>query len=889
MESLGLFDKSFDHKNREETIRRYWSTHQFYKVSENSEKPKYVISMPPPNVTGDLTMGHVLNNTIQDILIRWHRASGYESAWIPGTDHASIATEAKVTKMLEDRGIKKSSLTRDEFLTHAWEWKEKYGNRIEDLLKSLGISCDWDRKVFTMDKNYSRGVIKAIVKLHKEGFVYKASKLVNWCPVSQSVISDEEVFQENKNGTMWFIHYPFTHDSSQGIVIGTTRPETLFGDEAIAVHPDDERYNHLIGKKVIIPVCQREIPIIGDTYVDREFGTGAVKITPAHDMNDFEVGKRHHLPLTNIMNKDASLNHLVPKNYIGLDRYVARKKLIEELKLTGALVEEKVHPMTIGISERGHVPIEYYLSEQWYIKMDALAELALKATREHKLTLIPAFREKIWEHWLTNIKDWCISRQLYWGHRLPIYTCQSCSHIHCEEEKPTSCEKCQNTNLKQENDVLDTWASSWLWPFAVHNWGEDDSLKTNQNLKAFYPNEIVVTGADIIFFWIARMVIAGEHFLNELPFKTAYFTPIIRDKEGRKMSKSLGNSPDVHKLIETYSCDALRFSVINQVVTGQDLFWKDESCDLGRTFMNKIWNSIRFFTLNAKKSNFDITEMTFEKMNPSSDTVLNWIQLEFESLVEKTHKAIKTYEFSDYTNSLYHFMWFQFCDWYLELIKPRLQSGQNVLETLQVSFGILDGFLRLLHPIMPYMTEVIWLELHPQYENKTLGFEALPKPQKQPNRDRVIKTMSEIQSIVSHIRAIRGKLEIHPGTELTVSTAITESVFGEFVPYLENLSKAKFLFRNTDKVFSAPFRLNEQEFFVHLEGLVDREREESRLKTKISKIESVLSALKVKLSQESFTKGAPKHIVEGAYLQKETNEKELELLKDAIKIIESSI
>ncbi|MEY2987431.1 MAG: hypothetical protein RJB13_952, partial [Pseudomonadota bacterium] len=607
------FEKPFEPKQIETTLRAYWEEGSFFQGVRDDSKLPYTIVMPPPNVTGDLTMGHVLNNTLQDILIRWNRAAGKAACWIPGTDHASIATEAKVTKMLAEKGINKREIGREEFLKHAWEWKETYGGRIVSLLKTLGVSCDWNREVFTMDPNYSRAVIKAIVQLYKDGLIYRGFRLVNWCPVSQSVISDEEVNPEERNGHLWHIRYPVEGNEKECLVVATTRPETLFGDLAVAVHPDDSRYASLIGKKVIVPVSNRAIPVIADTYVEKDFGTGVVKITPAHDMNDFAVGERHKLGLLNVMNPDATLNDKVPEAYRGLDRFVARKKLVTELEAIGLLEKTEPHKMVVGISERGAVPIEYYLSEQWYIKMDKLAEIALKATREGKLKLHPPHMEKIWEHWLTNIKDWCISRQLWWGHQMPMYHCQKCQHVTCAEERPSVCEKCGHDELEQDSDCLDTWASSWIWPFGVHNWA-NPTAEQKKDLEYFYPTEVIVTGPDIIFFWIARMIMAGGYFTNQTAFKNVYFTPIIRDSKGRKMSKSLGNSPDVNKLIETYGTDALRFSVINQVVLGQDIYWSDDACDLGKTFANKIWNATRFLLMNAEKFGVDSAELSFDQI-----------------------------------------------------------------------------------------------------------------------------------------------------------------------------------------------------------------------------------------------------------------------------------
>ncbi len=879
------FGKAFDPAQTESKLRDYWKKNNFYKSVRNPNKKPYTITMPPPNVTGDLTMGHMMF-TLQDILIRWHRAKGLEACWIPGTDHASIATEAKVTKLLADQGISKREIGREAFLKHAFEWKEKYGGRIIESLNTLGISCDWSRNTFTMDEKYSSGVIKAIVKLYKDGLIYKSHRLVNWCPVSQSVISDEEVFPEERSGSLWHIRYVVEDNPKQSIVVATTRPETLFGDLAVAVHPSDERYAHLIGKNVIVPVCNRSIPVIADHYVEKEFGTGIVKITPAHDMNDFEVGKRHKLGLLNIMHPNATLNDNVPTEYRGLDRYVARKKLVAELDSIGLLDKITPHKLVVGISERGNVPIEYYLSEQWYIKMDKLAEMTLNATRSGKLKLIPAHQEKTWEHWLTNIQDWCISRQLWWGHRLPIYTCQSCQHVHCEEQAPIHCEKCGHKVLQQEDDVLDTWASSWLWTFAVHNWAHPNS-EEKKDLAYYYPTEVIVTGADIIFFWIARMVMAGEYFMGETPFKHCYFTPIVRDSVGRKMSKSLGNSPDVSGVMQKYGTDAMRFSLVNQIVTGQDIFWSDECCDLGKTFANKIWNATRFLTMNAVKLDIDPAQISFDDLKlRSNDTIMGWITSEFFHVVSKTHENIARYEFSQYTSSMYEFVWMIYCDWFVELMKPRISDEANkelARETITLAFQIFDGVLRLLHPIMPFVTEEIWQQLNPSRQGKTIGFEKLPEPNTDMIDTNSIKYMREVQGVVGAVRTIRGKFNIHPGTDLSVYMRDSHTRFGNLIPQMEALAKAKFYFESEQKGFCAPALINGSEIFVSLEGLVDKSAERDRLMKKIEKVSATINGIERRLSNQEFVKGAPAHILDGAKKQLESNQKELEMLQDSLK------
>lgn len=887
------FEKPFEPKQIETTLRAYWEEGRFFRGVRDDSKAPYTIVMPPPNVTGDLTMGHVLNNTLQDILIRWNRASGKAACWIPGTDHASIATEAKVTKMLSEKGISKREIGRDEFLKHAWEWKETYGGRIVSLLKTLGVSCDWEREVFTMDPEYSRAVIKAIVQLYKDGLIYRGFRLVNWCPVSQSVISDEEVNPEERNGHLWHIRYPVDGNEKEVLIVATTRPETLFGDLAVAVHPDDPRYASLIGKNVVVPVANRTIPVIADTYVEKEFGTGVVKITPAHDMNDFAVGERHKLGLLNVMNPDATLNDKVPEPYRGLDRFVARKKLVAELEAIGLLEKTEPHKMVVGISERGGVPIEYYLSEQWYIKMDYLAQIALKATREGKLKLHPPHMEKIWEHWLTNVKDWCISRQLWWGHQMPMYHCQKCQHVTCAEERPLACEKCGHTEIVQDSDCLDTWASSWIWPFGVHNWA-NPTAEQKRDLEYFYPTEVIVTGPDIIFFWIARMIMAGGYFTNQTAFKNVYFTPIIRDSKGRKMSKSLGNSPDVNKLIETYGTDALRFSVINQVVLGQDIYWSDDACDLGKTFANKIWNATRFLLMNAEKFGVDSASQSFDQMTKKSDDVLlGWIASEFFSVVQSAHKSIEQFNFAGYTSALYEYVWMVYCDWFVELCKPRFvdpaQASADQMatarQTIEVAFQLLDGVLRLLHPVMPFVTEQIWQNLG-EHKGQSIGQAKLPVPTLALIDENAISAMREVQSVVSAIRAVRGQFSIHPAEALKVTVNADSKRFGQMVPQLESLARSTITFSSARPKTCATALAGALEIFVDLEGLVDPVVERDRLVKKIAKVEQTLQGIRTRLANEEFVRSAPEKIVNGAKEQLSSNEKELSVLKESLKAFE---
>jgi valyl-tRNA synthetase len=906
--SLDLFSKPYEPGQIETLRREKWETDKVFKSQPNSAKKPYTIVMPPPNVTGDLTMGHVINNTLQDILIRWNRGMGKEACWIPGTDHASIATEAKVTKLLQEKGIQKRTLKREEFLEHAWEWKNTYGNRIVQVLKKLGISCDWDREVFTMDKSYSDAVIKAIVKLYKDGLIYRGTRLVNWCPVSQSVISDEEVIPEERSGNLWHIRY-LIEDSSDYLVVATTRPETLFGDLAVAVHPNDERYKKYIGKNVILPTVGKKIPIIADSYVEQEFGTGVVKITPAHDKNDYEVGKRHQLGLLNVMNPDATLNANVPSEFVGLDRFDARKKLVKQLQDIGQMEKIEPYKVTLGISERGAVPIEYYLSEQWYIKMDGLAKLALEDTQNQKLTLFPKHYEKTWDHWLNHIQDWCISRQLWWGHQMPMYTCQSCKHVMCEVSAPTQCEQCGNTHLVQDPDCLDTWASSWLWPFGVHQWA-NPSEQNKKDLEYYYPTDIIVTGPDIIFFWIARMVMAGKYFTNQSPFSTVYFTPLIRDSQGRKMSKSLGNSPNVFELMDKYGTDALRFAVVNQIVPGQDVFWSDSSCDMGKNFSNKLWNVTRYFLMAAHKLEIDVSSLDlcrdFDAFNPekfqknyeffkqkhetvfqnkSVSQLVTWIMAEFFETVGVSHRSIHSMQFSNYTFALYEFSWFVFCDWFVELTKPLLAEDQDrktARSILDVSLFILNGLLKLAHPIMPFITEEISNLVWKQKDELYLGEFALPQPNSAMENNTVTAAMRNVQSVVNALRTIRGQYKLHPGKVLDVFVETERPGLLLFKSQMEFLAKANIVFGSPGAELVAVGLADGEPVYVNIEGVVEPKEESDRLRKKLEKVAQTLQGIEKKLQNQDFVKGAPPNIIQGARKQQSDLELERQILEKSL-------
>ena len=628
---MKLLEKKHNPSDIEGKWYKYWLEKKYFSSQESENH--YTIVIPPPNVTGKLHMGHVLNNTIQDILIRKARMEGKNACWIPGTDHASIATESKVTKMLEEQGISKKDLTREEFLKHAWEWKEEYGGTIINQLQKLGCSCDWDKTSFTMDEDYSKAVLESFVQLYNKGLIYKGSKLVNWCPKSQTALSDEEVMFKEVNGNLWYIKYAI-NDSDAFIEIATTRPETMLGDTAIAVNPNDKRYKELIGKTALLPLVGRSIPIIADNMVDPEFGTGCVKITPAHDLNDYEVGIKHNLEMINIMNPDSSISDKAPEEYRGMSREDARKQIVSDLKDINHLIKEEDYLHKVGYSERGNVPIEYYLSEQWFLKMEDLAKPAISAVRNKEINFYPNHWVKTYNHWMDNIQDWCISRQLYWGHQIPVWYKKDADRSNQDNWFVSTTPPTDLENWEQDNDVLDTWFSSWLWPFAVHGWPD---IKTTK----YFPTNALVTGPDIIFFWVARMIMSGYEFMGDLPFKDVYFTSILRDDKGRKLSKSLGNSPDPITLFEKYGTDATRFSIMLMSPQGSDVYFSENGIEVGRNFMTKIWNASRFIMLNHEDSFSD--EINVEKL----DNFDKWILDSLDETVNEVNKYFDKYQFND--------------------------------------------------------------------------------------------------------------------------------------------------------------------------------------------------------------------------------------------------
>ncbi len=841
----------------EDEIYKFWMNKGFFKSNINPEKKAYTIVIPPPNVTGILTMGHVLNNTIQDILIRYQRMNGFEACWIPGTDHASIATEAKVVKYLADNGINKFEIGREKYLEYCWEWTEKYGGIIIQQLKKLGASCDWDRERFTMDDGYYKAVIHGFVDLYKKGFIYKGYRLVNWCPVSKSAISDEEVYYQEIDGKLYYFNYP-VKGSSEFLTIATTRPETMLGDTAVAVNPKDKRYKKYVGKKAVLPIVDKEIPIIADEYVDMEFGTGVVKITPAHDPNDYIIGNKYNLEIINILNEDATLNNNVPEEYRGLDRFEARESVIEKMKELKLLVKIENYTHKVGYSERGHVPIEPYLSDQWFMKMENLVKPAIETVKSGRISFYPERWVKTYFHWLENIKDWCISRQLWWGHRIPVYYCRDCGYYDAYEESPKICSQCGSEKIEQDQDVLDTWASSWLWPFAVHKWPEIDG-----DLKYYYPTNTLVTAPDIIFFWVARMIIAGMEFLNDIPFGKVYFTGIIRDSMGRKMSKSLGNSPDPLDVIREYGADALRYTVTRLSPLGNDILYSNEKCELGRNFANKIWNASKFIFQNL--NNISIKAINDVELDNND----RWILSRYNKTISKVRIEIEEFRFNDATISLYDFIWSEFCDWFIEISKVGLYRGSSEVKEAKaaVLLHILEGSLKLFHPFMPFITEKIYLSL-PSHED-TIVLAAFPVSDSGFIFEKEEENAGLLQNIVYTVRNIRGENKIQPGVSVKAILVLEDE---EKIAFLQSETEVLIKLAKIEKLEILRYYKKEDsdvsgagkgfEVFIPLEGIIDIEKERERLIKESDRLESSIGAVTGKLKNKSFVEKAPKEIVE---------------------------
>lgn len=850
--------KTYDPKAIEEPLYQKWLDNKYFHAEVDRSKKPFTIVIPPPNITGQLHMGHALDNTMQDILIRFKRMQGYNTLWQPGTDHASIATEVKIIEQLRKEGIEKVDLGREAFLDRAWQWKEEYGGRIISQLKKLGSSCDWDRERFTMDEGCSEAVKKVFVKLYNEGYIYKGSRIINWCPICKTSISDAEVEHEEQAGHFWHIKYPIVGE--EGFVeIATTRPETMLGDTAVAVHPDDERYQHLIGKKVILPLVNKEIPVVADTYVDKEFGTGVVKITPAHDPNDFEVGKRHNLAEINIMNDDATINGNGGK-YAGMDRYAARKLIVKELEELGLLVKVEDHTHNVGIHDRCNTTVEPLIKQQWFVRMEDLIKPAVEAIKNHEIEIIPERFEKTYFNWTDNIRDWCISRQLWWGHRIPAYYCDGCGELIVSEEEPSRCPKCGSTNLRQDEDTLDTWFSSALWPFSTLGWPE----KT-EDLDYFYPTDVLVTGYDIIFFWVIRMVFSGYAHMGEKPFSKVLLHGLIRDSKGLKMSKSLGNGIDPLEIIDKYGADALRFTLVTGNAPGNDMRFYWEKVEASRNFANKVWNASRFIMMNLEKAS--IGETIDERLLTEAD---RWILSKVNTLVKEATDNLETFELGIASQKIYDFVWEEFCDWYIEMVKPRLYNDKDdtkaaALWTLNY---VLKTSLKLLHPYMPFVTEEIYCTLQEMTglkEEDSIMISSWPtfSPDQEFLKD--TESIELIKEAVKGIRNVRSEMNVPPSRKAMVFVVSDNErireIFTQSKVFFATLGFASEVIVQNDKAGISEDAVStvipEAQIYIPFADLVDVDKEIERLTKEKERLEGELKRVNGMLANPNFVSKAP--------------------------------
>ncbi len=858
--------KQYNPQTTETKWYRTWEAENLFSAQVRPDRLAYSIVIPPPNITGILHMGHALNNTIQDILIRYKTLRGFSALWMPGTDHAGIATQNVVEKALAKEGIKRQDLGREKFVARAWEWKQLYGSTIINQLKKLGCACDWERLRFTMDPDYSAAVIEVFVRLYEKKLIYQGNYIINWCPRCQTALSDEEASHLELQGNLYYLKYPFKDNPQEFICVATTRPETMLGDTAVAVNPKDKRYKKYIGKFLILPLINRPIKIIADHLIDMQFGSGAVKVTPAHDPNDYALGKKHGLEFIQVMHPDGSMNELAGK-YSGLDRFKARAAILDDLAAAGLLEKVTPHTLSAGHCYRCHTLVEPYLSQQWFVKMKPLAKPAIAAVKKGKIKFHPARWTKVYLNWVENIQDWCISRQIWWGHRMPVYYCKNCqkhdpqSGVIVSRIKPLQCPKCGLEDLVQEQDVLDTWFSSWLWPFAIFYWP-----KENTELKYFYPTSTLVTGPDIIFFWVARMIMAGFEFTQQAPFKDVYLHGTIRDSQGKKMSKSLGNAIDPLEIISEYGTDALRFSLVSITTQGQDVYLSKDRFEQGRNFANKIWNASRFILTNLKTENLNIDSSADTKntKNEKLDIVNRWILSRFYTTLEKVTQELEGYKFNEAANRLYAFFWHEFCDWYLELIKPQIDQKN----TQVVMYKILEKYLKLIHPFMPFISEEIWQRL-PGAQGSIMR-QSWPQLQKQWISKQDEAQMELVFNLINAIRNMRSELEIDPASrsdiQLTVSDQALRLALMPLAGYIKHLARIdNLIFLENYIVQKNQYVtvLKDLHIAMPLEGIVDTAALLAKIDLKTAKILSEIKNKENMLSNKNFTNRAPAETIQG--------------------------
>ncbi len=913
-------------KDTEDKWYKFWEENKYFTAKENPDKKPFSIVIPPPNVTGILHMGHALNNTIQDILIRYHRMKGEEALWMPGTDHAGIATQNVVEKSIAKEGLKRQDLGREKFIERVWKWREEYGSTIIHQLKKLGASCDWQRTRFTMDAEYSQAVLEVFVRLYEKGLIYQGNYIINWCPRCQTALSDEEAPHHELQGNLYYLKYPYKDNPDEFVVVATTRPETMLGDTAVAVNPKDKRYKKFIGKALILPLIGREIKVIADEMVDMKFGTGAVKVTPAHDPNDYALGKKHNLEFVNVMYPDGKMNGFAG-DYKDMDRFEAREVILEDLKEQGLLEKVDPHQLSAGHCYRCHTIIEPYLSKQWFVKMKPLSGPASEAVKKGKIKFYPKRWTKVYLNWMENIQDWCISRQIWWGHRLPVYYCKNCEKqaneftvnslqftektknkngIIVSKAKPEKCPACGSADIYQDEDVLDTWFSSWLWPFATFYWpfppspaasrqppAENNLTAESRKLKAeldyFYPTSVLVTAPEIIFFWVARMIMAGFEFMGDIPFKDVYIHGTVRDVEGKKMSKSLGNVIDPLEIINEYGTDALRFSLISITSQGQDVYLSKERFEQGRNFANKIWNASRFILLNLEPANTKADLCVFFKKNNLS-VVNRWILSRFYSVLKDVNKDLDAYRFNEAANALYGFFWHEFCDWYLEILKPDIKDPGNQV----VMYKVLEKFLRILHPFMPFISEEVWQLLNqrtrePENHGTSIMLQPWPHIQEGIIDRKAEKEAQSLFNAITQIRNLRASIEIKPEQKVRVSVyphaKIKQKAFKNNSALIANLAKLEDLSvlgssQRPDGTISA---ISEDvDVYLHFSGLIDITKEQQKTRNKISELNKAIRGKEARLGSADFMNKAPVEIVD-------KEKRGLEEFKDSVKRLEKML
>jgi len=848
--------KAYEPHAMEAAISEQWLNSDAFMAKDADES--YCVVIPPPNVTGTLHMGHAFSYTLQDILIRWQRMKGKATLWQPGTDHAGIATQMVVERILDKEGLHRRDMGRERFLDRVWEWKEHSGGTIVGQLKRLGCSCDWSRERFTLDEGLSEAVREVFVRLFEEGLIYRGKRLVNWDPVLETAVSDLEVQHEEEQGHLWHMCYPLVDEPEKHIIVATTRPETMFGDAAVAVHPEDERYQHLIGRRVQLPLTDRSIPIIADTYVDREFGTGCVKITPAHDFNDYDVGTRHDLPLINILTPRAHMvdEDAVPEKYRGMERYEAREHVVADLDAAGLLYKIEEHMHQIGRGDRSHAVLEPYLTDQWYVKIQPLADPAIKAVEDGDIRFVPKHWEKTYFEWMRNIQDWCISRQLWWGHRIPAWYCNDCEHITVSRSTPERCEGCGSESIRQDEDVLDTWFSSGLWPFSTLGWPEN-----SKELETFYPTNVLVTGFDIIFFWVARMIMMGLKFTDKVPFRDVYIHALIRDSSGQKMSKSKGNVVDPLDMVEQFGSDALRFTLAHMATPGRDVKLDVERIASNRNFMNKIWNAARFVFMNRGDAQPDAAFV------PSSD-INRWVLFELDACAREVDQALAEYRFNEAATSLYAFVWGIYCDWYVEAAKVALYGDDEAAkqETQITLLTALDGWLRLLHPICPFISESLWQTLHGE-SARLVSSAWLGQGWNSPEFVEAGTSMRHVMNVVSGIRSIRGEMNVSPARQISASVACDGDMqamlklHADSICSLARLEKLDWLPRDAELEGAAVAPMEGATVYVPLAGLVDVAEELARLDKAQIKLGKEVAKLEGRLSNPNYRANAPGDVV----------------------------